>query len=161
MYYDWKIQCLEVENVYTHTWMAYIRFHNYRIHPCQLVVQMAFRAEVAFRVEVPSAKVEVHQFHCASSSFAYSLLCHFGMEGSRPNDFYKPLLDDFLLQPSPVYAQWTQLLASSLLGLSPEVSYLVVTFSRLLCAKTLLWLFSTYLREGAWWTLPAAPDLLA
>jgi hypothetical protein len=35
--------------------------------------------------------VEVRWFLCTSSVSADSLLCHFGMEGSRLIDFYRPL----------------------------------------------------------------------
>jgi hypothetical protein len=46
---------------------------------------------MAFHVEVPLVLVEVRLFLCASSVSSNSLLYHIGMEGSRQNDFYKPL----------------------------------------------------------------------
>jgi len=81
MHYDWKIECLEVENAYIHTWMAYLLFHNFRFPQRHLVAQVAFRAEV------PPVVEEVRWFRCASSGSPDSLLYHFGMEGSRPYDF--------------------------------------------------------------------------
>jgi hypothetical protein len=53
--------------------------------------EIAYRAEMAFQVEVPLVLLEVRRFHCASSLSVDSLLYCFGMEGSRPYDFYKPL----------------------------------------------------------------------
>jgi hypothetical protein len=96
--------------------MAYLLFHNFRFPQRHLVAQVAFRAEV------PPVLEEVRRFLCASSGSADSLLYHFGMEGSRPYDFCKPLPGVFPSQPSPSDAQETQLLASSLLGLRREVS---------------------------------------
>jgi len=84
-----------VENAYIHTWMAYLRFRNFRFPQCPLVAQVAFRAEIALRVEVPPVLVEVQRFLCASSVSADSLLYHFGVEGSRPYDYYKPLPGGF------------------------------------------------------------------
>jgi len=49
-------------------------------------------------------QVEMHEFLCASSVSADSLLNHFSMEGSWPYDFYKPLPGVILSQPSPFYA---------------------------------------------------------
>jgi hypothetical protein len=97
-------------------WMAYLLFHNFRFPQGHLVVQ------VVFRVVVPPVLVEVRQFLYASSRSAGYLLYHFGMEGSWPYDFCKPLLGVVPSQPSPSDAQETQLLASSLLGLLYEVS---------------------------------------
>jgi len=106
-----------VENVYTHNWMAYLRFHNFRFRQCHLVAQVAFWGEVAFLAEVRQVLVGVWQFLCASSVSADSLLYYFGMDGSWPCDFYKPLPGVFLSLPSTFYAPETQLLASSLLRL--------------------------------------------
>ena len=83
---------------------------------------MAFRAEVAFLVEVPPVMVEVRRFLSDSSVSADSSLYHFSMEGSRPCDFYKPLPGFVLSQPSDSNAKETQLLASSILRLRHEVS---------------------------------------
>jgi len=161
MHYDWKIECLEAENVYTHTRMAYHHFHNICFRQCHLVVQVAFWAEVAIWAEMPPGLMEVRRCLCASSLSADSLLCHFGMKGSRPFDFYKRLPDVFLSHPSPFYAQETQLLASSLLRLRREVSWLVVWFPLLWRAKTLLWTFWPYSRQWACRTLLSVPNLLA
>jgi len=111
-----------VEKVYTHIWMAYHLFHNFHFCQCHLVSQVAFRAELAFWMEVQPDLVEVCTFLSASSVSTDSLLCHLGMEGSQPYDFYKPLPGVFLLQPSSFFTQETQLLASSLLGLPREDS---------------------------------------
>jgi len=62
------------------------------------------------------------QFLRTSSVSAYSLLCHFGKECSRQFDFHEPLLSVFPSQPSPFYAQETQLPAFSVLGLQHEVT---------------------------------------
>jgi len=83
---------------------------------------VAFRAEAASPVEVPPVLVEVQRFLCTSSVSADSELYHFGMGGGWPCDFYKPLPGVFPSQPSPIYAQETQLLAFSLLGLWCKVT---------------------------------------
>jgi hypothetical protein len=111
MHYVWKIEGLQVENAYTHTWMAYHLLHNCRLPQSHLV------ARVAFRVEVPPLLVEVQRFLCAASGLVYFLLYHFGMEDSRPYDFCKPLLGVFPSQPSSADTQETQLHTTSLLGL--------------------------------------------
>jgi len=72
MHYDSKIESLEVENVNTHTWMAYLQFHNSHVRQCHLVAQVVFGAQVAFRAEVAPVLVEVQQFPCASSLSADS-----------------------------------------------------------------------------------------
>jgi len=155
MHYDWKIECLEVENAYTHTWMAYLLFHHTPFTQGHLVAQVACRAAV------PPVLEEVWRFLCPSSRSPNSLLYHFGMEGSRSYDFCKQLSGVFPFQPSLSDAQETQLLASSLPGLRLEVSSLVVAFPLLRRAKTRLWPFSPYSRQGGCWTVPAVPDLLA
>jgi hypothetical protein len=71
--------------------MAYLRFCNFGFPQCPLVAQVAFRAKIAFRAEMPPVRVEVRRFLCTSSVSAYSLLYQFGMQGSRPYDLYKPL----------------------------------------------------------------------
>ena len=81
---------------------------------------MAFRAEVALVV------VDVHLCLGVSSMTVDSFLCHYTKEGSRPFDFHESLPGVFLLPPSPCYAQKTQHLTSSHLGLRHEVSYSVV-----------------------------------
>jgi len=86
------------------------------------VADEAFGADVVFRAEVPPVLVEVCWFLCASSVSADSLLCHYDMEGSRPYDVSKPLPGVFLLQPRSSFAQQTQLLTSSLLGIQREVA---------------------------------------
>jgi len=116
MQYDWKIEYLEVENAYTHTWMAYLLFHNCRFPQRHLGVQVAFRAEM------PPVLEEVLRFLCTSSGSPDFLLHHCGMQGSRPNDFCKPLPGVFPSQPSPSDAKETQLLASSILWVRREVS---------------------------------------
>jgi hypothetical protein len=102
--------------------MAYLRFHNFHFPHCHLVVQVAFWAEMAFSVELPPVLVELQQFLCAYHMSADILLYHFGMEGSQPYNFYKPLPGVFLSQPPPSDAPEIQLFASSLLGLRHEVS---------------------------------------
>jgi len=52
---------------------------------------VAFQVEIAFLVEVPPVQVEVCRILSTSSVSADSFLYHFGMEGSRLYDFYKPL----------------------------------------------------------------------
>jgi len=56
-----------MENVNTHTWMAYLQYDNVHFHQRQLVAQVAFRAEVAFRAMVPPVVVDVRRFPCTSS----------------------------------------------------------------------------------------------
>jgi hypothetical protein len=146
---------LEVENAYTRTWMAYLLFHNFRFPQRHLVAQVAFWAEV------PPVLEEMQRFRCASRGSAISLLDDFGMEGSRPYDFCKPLPGVFPSQPSPSDAQETQLLASSLLGRQREVSQLVVVFPELRHAKSHLWPLLPYSRQGARRTVLGVPDLLA
>jgi len=142
MHYDWKIECWEAENVFTHTWMAYHLFHNFEFPDCHQMAQVAFRAEVVVRAEVLPVLVEVCRLLCTSSVSGDPLVCHFGTEGSSQYDFYKPLPGVFLKQPSQLYARETELLASSVVGLQHEVSWLVVAFPLLQSMKTLLWPFS-------------------
>jgi len=71
--------------------MAYLGFRNFHFPQCPLVAQVAFRAEIAFRGEVPPVLVEERWILCASSVSADPLQFHFGMEGSQPYDFNKPL----------------------------------------------------------------------
>jgi hypothetical protein len=59
---------------------------------------------------------EVQLYLCVSSVSADSLRCHFGKEGSETFGFDEALLGVFLSQPSPFYAQETQLPTSSLLS---------------------------------------------
>jgi hypothetical protein len=80
-----------VENIYTHSWRAYLRFHSIDFHQIQHVAQVAVRAEAAVRAQVLPVLVELHQLLSASSVFVDSLLCHFGLKGIHPFDFYKPL----------------------------------------------------------------------
>jgi hypothetical protein len=100
------MECLEVENAFTHTWMAYLPFHNFRFLQCYLV------AEGAFWAEVPPILVEMRRFLCTSSESANSLVYHFGMEGSLPYDFCKQLPDVIPSQPLPFDAQEIQFLES-------------------------------------------------
>jgi hypothetical protein len=59
---------------------------------------------------------------------ADSELCDIGIEGSCPYACYKPLPGVFLFQPSPLYAQGTEILAPSFVGLQYTVSSIVVEF---------------------------------
>jgi hypothetical protein len=122
---------------------------------------MTFRAEMAFMEEVPPVLVEVRRILCASSVSADSLLCHFGMEGSRPYNHNKLLPGVFLSQPSPFCAQETQHLTSSLLAQLRKDSESVVGFPLLRYAKTLIWSFLPYSTQGACQTVSGVPDLLA
>jgi len=51
-----------VENAYTHTWMAYLQFHNFRSPQCPLVAQMVLQMAMAFQAEVPPVLVKVRWF---------------------------------------------------------------------------------------------------
>jgi len=155
MHFDRKIACCETDTVYTHTWMASIQFPNFQFPHCDQVAQMAFWAKVR------PVLVEVRWFLCAFSMSADSLLCHFGMESSRLCDFNKPLPGVFLSQPSPIHAQETLLLTSSLLGLRCKVSWSGVAFRLLGRTTTLLSPFWQYSEQGACQTVLAVPDLLA
>jgi hypothetical protein len=59
------------------------------------VARVAFQAEMGFQAEVQLVRVEEQRFLCSSSMSENSLLYQFGMEGSWPNDFYKPMLAVF------------------------------------------------------------------
>jgi len=161
MHYDWKIEFWAEETVYTHTWMAYLLFHNFQFPHYHQVVQVAFWVEVEFQAEVQPVLVEVPWFLCASSVSADSLLCHFGMEDSRQYDFYKPWPGVFRTQASPFDTRRTQCLSSSRLGLGHQVTCLVVVFPLLWCATTLLGPFWPYSRQGGCRTVLAVPDFLA
>ena len=50
-----------MENAYTHSWMAYLLFDNFRFTQHHLVAQVALRVEIAFRADVPLVLVEVRQ----------------------------------------------------------------------------------------------------
>jgi len=90
MHYDSKIECWDPVNVDLHKGMAYLPFNNFRFRQCHLAAQEACRTEVAFQAEVLPVLLDVRQFLFASHVSADSMLCHFGMEGSRSCDFYKP-----------------------------------------------------------------------
>jgi len=105
-----------VENAYTHSWMAYLLFHNFRYPERHLVVQVVFRADV------PPVLEEVRWFLCAATGSPDSLLYHIAREGSQPYDVCKSVPGVFPMQLSPSDAQETQLLTSSLLGHRLEVS---------------------------------------
>jgi len=152
---DWSIERCEEEYVYTHTWVAHLRFWNFELLHCHQPAQMAFRGEV-----VPILQ-EVHPFLCTSSESADYLVCHFGKEGSRQLDINKPLPGVFPSQPSPFDAQETQLPASSLHGLQHKFAWPGVTFPLLPHVKSLLWPFCPYSTPGACQTVLAVPDLLA
>ena len=51
-----------MQNVYTHSWMTYLLFHNFHFRQCHLVAQVAFWAKVEFWAEVPR-----FWWRCASS----------------------------------------------------------------------------------------------
>jgi len=121
MHYECQIECVEVESVYTDTWVAYLRFHDVHFRRYRLVAQVAFGADVAFRAVVPPVLVHVRWFLCSWNMSVDSLLYHFGMEGSRPCAIYKPLPVVFLSQPLPSSTQDTQLVTSSLFRLRHEV----------------------------------------
>jgi len=138
--------------------MAYRLFHNYQCHHGHQVAQVTFRAEAALMAEVPQVLPEVDRFICTSSGSVGSVLCHCGMKGSRKYDFHETLLGFFLSQASPCYAQETELLASSLLGLCCDVASSVLSIPLSLRMKTLLWPFWPYSRKGTCWTVLAVPN---
>jgi hypothetical protein len=78
---------MEVENADTHSWMAYIQFHNFHFPQRHMVTQVRFRAVMAFRDEVPPVLLAVQPVFSTSSMSADTLLYHFAMEDNRPNDF--------------------------------------------------------------------------
>jgi len=155
------MECWDAENVYTQTWIPYFLFPKYHFHQCHLVGQVACRVVAGFRAEGPLVLVEECWFLCAPSVSADCLLWDCVMECSHLFDFYKQLPGVFLLLPSPLEVLETQLLASSLLGLQCEVSYLLIVFALLRRAKILLRQCWPYSRQGTWQTILAVPDLLA
>ena len=155
MHQAWIIESWEKEHVYTHIRVTHLRFLNFELSYCHQIVQ------VAFWVVVAPFLLQVHLFLCTSCASPGSVLYYFVKESSRPRDCHEPLPGVFLSQPSPLYAQETQLPASFLLGLQRKVSWQDIAFSLLLCKKTLLWSFWPYSRQGACWTVLAIPDLLA
>jgi hypothetical protein len=141
--------------------MAYPLVHNLHFHLGHLVAQVAFRAKAAFLAQVQPVLVEVRWFLFATSVPADSLLYYYGMEGSHPFDLYKPFPGVFLSQPSLFYAQETQLLISSVLGLWREVSKIVVSFLLLRRAEAVLSTLWRFSRQNACRSDLAVPNLLA
>jgi len=132
MYNDWNIEHWKLEYTYTHIWVVHRLFQCFDFAYCE---------SVAFQAEMALAVVEVHLCLCVSSVTADSLLCHFGKQGNHSFDFHYSMPNVFILPPSPLYAQETQLRASSLLGLRHEVFWLGGAFHPLWRVKTLLWPF--------------------
>jgi hypothetical protein len=126
-----------------------------------MVAQEAFCLEMAYQADVPLVLVDVQRSFCASTVSANALQHHFGMKGSRPYVVCKPLWGVFPSQSSPHYAQETQHLTSYLLGLQCKTCPFVVVFPLLLYVKTLLWPLLPCSRQGACWTVPGVPNLLA
>ena len=96
--------------------MAHLRFQNFELLHWRQLKEAAFQAEVA------PGLVEVDPFLCASSVSDDSSMCHVGKEGSRLFGSHEPLTGDDPSQPSPFYAQDTQVPTLSLLRLQHEVS---------------------------------------
>jgi hypothetical protein len=92
--------------------MAYLLFHNFGFPQRHLVAQVAFWAMMAFQADIPLVEVEARLFLSPSSVSVDFMLYHLRMEGSRPDDFWKPLPAVFPSQPSPSDAHETQLLTS-------------------------------------------------
>ena len=155
MHQDWNIERWEEEYVYIHMRVAHLQFLNFVLHHCHWVTQVAFWADVA------SVLVEVHILLCATSMPVDSVLCNFGKECSRPDDFYEPLLGVFLVWPSPCRARETQLLTSSFLGRPCNVSWSGIAFAQMECAKTLLWPLWPYSRQVTCRTVLVVPNLIA
>jgi len=152
-HYDWKIELWELEYIDSHIQVVRLPFQRFDFSHCHQVAQVAFRAEVALNL------VEVHPDLCDSSSSADSLGSHCGKDGSGPFDFHESLLCVFRLLPSPSQAEENQLLAGSLLWLWREVPWLVAAFPVTQNAKSLLWPFYSYSRQGAGRTVLAVPNL--
>jgi len=163
MHQDWNIEHCEEEYVYTHIWVAHLRFRISALPHCYWMEHLAFRVNVA-SVLVPAAKVvlvEVHVCRCISSVSGDSVQCHFCKEGSHLSDFPKAMWGAYPALPSHCIALQTQLPTSSLLGFPPKVSWFAVDYPLLRCATTPLWPFWPYSRPGACQTVLAVPDLLA
>jgi hypothetical protein len=116
------MECWDAKNVHRNTRMAYLLFPKFHVRHCHLVAHPVFRVEVACQVEVPLVVEEARKFLSASSVSEDSVHCHFGIEGRRLFDDYKPLTGICLSQPSPFDEQETILPTSSPLGLQREVT---------------------------------------
>jgi len=163
MHQNWEIEHWEQETVYTHIWVADLRFRICAWPHCYCVEQVVFWVDVAsgLVLAVWVALVEVHPCLCVSSVSGDSVLCDFGKEGSRPSDFPEAWPGVVPTQPLYFYGKPTQLPASSLFRLPPKVAWLLIESPLLWCTKTLLWPFWRYSRLGACQTVLAVPDLLA
>jgi len=144
-------------------------FGNADLWHCYRVARVAFRAEEAFRAQVLSAlesavyigQLEMHLFRCVSTLSVDSVWCHFGKEGIHPSGFDEAWPGVFQLQPWPIYTLENWHPTSSLFGLRREDSWSDIGFPLLRRAKTPLWTLWRYSRRGAYWTVPAVPDLLS
>jgi len=106
-----------------------------------------YPSRVWYSPEIDASKCTLHilsgtpgGFQCLQYIFLM-LWCHFGEEGICLGGFDNAFPGVFLLQPSPFYAQKTQLPTSSLFGLQCEISCSVIAFTLLQRRKTLLWPF--------------------
>ena len=107
----------------THIWVANCRFGTVELPHCHWVAHVILRAEMASILvsAVCVDQAEVHLFIRTSSMSADSSRCQFGTKSIRACGLDEALPGVFPSQPSPVYAQETQLPAASLLGHRREV----------------------------------------
>ena len=163
MHHDRNTERCEGEYFHMHIRQADLGFGNFRLHCGHRVAQVAFRVEEA--VVLVSADCvgleEVHPGLAAWSVSVHALVYHFCNEGSRQFHFHNAVPGVVLSQFSPFYTQELQHSASSLPGPLCKVSWSVVAFLLLRCAKTLLWLFWLYSRQYACLTVSGVPDRLA
>jgi len=160
---DWKIERWQEEYVYTHIWVAHLRFrihelpHYHRVPQVALWVDEVWVPMLAVQVEL----VELHQCLCACSISGDSVLFQFGKEGRCPVDFPKAWQGVFPLSSSHFSAKETQLPTASVVGLWHEFTWLGIALPLVWGTETFLrplWPYSTW---GACQTVLAVPDLLA
>ena len=163
MHQDWKIKLWEEEYVYIQIWVARRRFKKRKLPHRHQAAQVAFWVDIS---SVPASPVgvgrmEVHLYIWASSVSAVSARSNFGKEGSRLYDFHGTSLSVFPAQPSPCYAEETELPASSLFVICCQVFGPGILLPLLQHPKILLCPFWPYSMQGACQTVLAVPDLLA
>jgi len=147
--------------VNTHIRVVNCQLGNNKLPHSHQVARMALWAEVGSVIVSPVCvgRVEVHRHLDASSVCADSSPCHLGKEGRYLCGCDEAQLRVFLSQPSPLYAQESQITVSTLPILWHEVSWFGVVFPLLRPTKTPLWPFSPLSKRGTCRSILAVPDL--
>jgi len=159
---DWTIECYKEVRVNTHIKVANCQFGNFDLPHHHWVTQAVFWAEMALGVVlvVCVGRVEVDTCLSTYRVFADSARCNF-VKWHLCVWFQWSLAECLSIAAFIIYAQVTQLPASSLLRPLHEVSWSGIAFPLSRRAKPLLWPFRPDSWPGTCQTVPPGPDLLA